>query len=206
MTGFDTTLFLSAFTTLFVIADPFGNLPVFLALTSKMDMRERKRAAWQATLTSLAVLSIFGIFGKPLLSLLHLSPQAVQASGGLLLLLVALQLLTGHEEDPGSPGSTNVALVPLGVPLLAGPGSIVAIMMNADVAVTTHGGVLALICALLLVHLIEWITMRFANPISRLLGEGGIIFLTRIAGMLLAAIATQLIIDAILAIVQPLIN
>ncbi|MCF2707372.1 MarC family protein [Arcanobacterium haemolyticum] len=202
MIGFDVTLFLSTFTTLFVIADPFGNLPVFLALTSRMTPGERKTAAWQATLTSLIVLTVFAVFGEYILGFLHLSNEAMQLSGGLLLLIVALQLLTGHESDPGTPGSANVALVPLGVPLLAGPGSIVAIMMSAREAGSVHGGVIAVAAAMLLVHLIEWMTMRFANPINRLLGEGGIIFLTRIAGMLLAAIATQLMINAVLALVN----
>jgi multiple antibiotic resistance protein len=201
VTGFDSVLFISTFTTLFVIADPFGNLPVFMALTATMTRSERKTAAWQATATSLGVLTVFALFGQWILSLLHLSEEAMQISGGLLLLLVALQLLTGHESSPGGPGSANVALVPLGVPLLAGPGSIVAVMMAAQEAVRAHGGIWAVALALIVVHVVEWITMRFANPISRLLGEGGIIFLTRISGMLLAAIATQLMINGILAIV-----
>lgn len=202
MIGFDVAFFLSTFTTLFVIADPFGNLPVFLALTSRMTPGERRVAAWQATLTSFTVLTIFGFFGKYILGLLHLSNEAMQLSGGLLLLLVSLQLLTGYEQDPGSPGSANVALVPLGVPLLAGPGSIVAIMMATQTSVNIKGGIISIIAALVILHLIEWLSMRFANPISKLLGEGGIVFLTRISGMLLAAIATQLMIDAVLTIIE----
>ncbi|AWE42147.1 MULTISPECIES: MarC family protein [unclassified Actinobaculum] len=201
MTGFDVTLFVSTFTTLFVIADPFGNLPVFIALTSRMTPRERRTAAWQATMTSFVVLSVFGLFGNYILDVLHLSVEAVQLSGGLLLLLVALQLLTGHEDDPGEPGSVNVALVPLGVPLLAGPGSIVAVMMAAQQSGKTSGGIWAVVVAMVLVHLVEWVTMYFGNPLHRLLGEGGTMFLVRISGMLLAAIATQLMIDAVLTIV-----
>lgn len=202
MIGIDGVLFASTFTTLFVIADPFGNLPVFLALTSRMTPGERKQAAWQATLTSLAVLTVFGVFGKYILGFLHISVEAMQLSGGLLLLLVALQLLSGSEQDPGSPGAANVALVPIGVPLLAGPGSIVAVMLSAQDAVA--GGtasIVAVILGVLLVHLIEYVTMRFANPIHKLLGEGGITFLTRISGMLLAAIATQLMVNAVLSII-----
>lgn len=201
MIAFDSVLFISTFTTLFVIADPFGNLPVFMALTATMTHGERKTASWQATATSLGVLTVFALFGQWILGMLHLSEEAMQISGGLLLLLVALQLLTGHESSPGGPGTANVALVPLGVPLMAGPGSIVAIMMSAQDATRAHGGILAVAAALLAVHLVEWIIMRFANPISKLLGEGGIIFLTRISGMLLAAIATQLMITGILNIV-----
>ncbi len=202
MTGFNITLFLSTFTTLLVIADPPGNLPIFLALTSRMTMRERRRAAWQAVFTSFGVLSFFGLFGEYVLGFLHLSNEAMQLSGGLLLLIVALQLLTGKEEDPGGPGSANVAMVPLGVPLMAGPGSIVAIMMAAREVSSTHGGLWSVVAAMVAVHFIEWLTMRFANPISRLLGEGGIIFLTKISGMLLAAIATQLMMNAVVTIVQ----
>lgn len=200
--SFDTTLFLSTLTTLFVIADPFGNLPIFLSLTSRMTAKERVHAGTVATFTSLAVLATFGFFGKWILGFLHLSSEAMQLSGGVLLLIVALQLLTGHEDDPGQPGSTNVALVPLGVPLMAGPGAIVAIMMAADTAGWELGSVLAVALATILVHIAEWVIMRFANPISRLLGEGGIIFLTRIAGMLLAAIAVQLMINAVITIVH----
>ena len=203
MIGLEVPLFVSTFMTLFVIADPFGNLPVFLALTSRMTPKERRTAAWQAAATSLAVLTIFGLFGQYILGFLHISVEAMQLSGGLLLLLVALQLLTGHEEDPGGPGSVNVALVPLGVPLLAGPGSIVAVMLSAQDAVRSGShGITSVVLAVLLVHIIEYITTRFANPIHRLLGEGGTIFLTKIAGMLLAAIATQLMINAVLAIIE----
>ena len=203
MIGLDGVLFASTFTTLFVIADPFGNMPVFLALTSRMTPHERRTAAWQATGTSLAVLTIFGLFGQYILGFLHISVQAMQLSGGLLLLLVALQLLTGREADPGGPGSVHVALVPLGVPLMAGPGSIVAVMIAAqDAANAGRNGIIAVVVAILLVHIIEYVTMRFANPIHRLIGEGGTMFLTKIAGMLLAAIATQLMINAVLAIIQ----
>lgn len=201
MTFFDTGLFIATFTTVLVIADPAGNLPVFIALTSRMTPRERATAAFQATLTSLAVLTIFGLFGRMLLDVLSISVQAMQISGGLLLLIVALQLLTGHEEDPGQPGTVNVALVPLGIPLMAGPGSIVAVMLAAGDAVKSGvGGIIAAIVAVLAVHLIEWLVFRFANPVHRMLGEAGTIFVTKISGMLLAAIAVQLIVNGVVEI------
>jgi len=126
VTAFDASLFFTTFTTVFVIADPAGNLPVFMSLTARMTPNERKRAAWQATLTSLVVLAVFAFFGQQILRLLGISVASMQISGGLLLLIVAMQLLSGREEDPGKPGATNVALVPLGIPLLAGPGAIAA--------------------------------------------------------------------------------
>ncbi|MFC2267226.1 MAG: MarC family protein [Peptidiphaga sp.] len=205
MTGSDGLFFLSTFTTVFVITDPPGNLPVFISLTSKMTPHERKRAAFQATMTSLGVMTAFGLFGHYILRVLGISVESMQISGGLLLAIVALQLLSGHEEDPGAPGSANVAMVPLGIPLMAGPGAIVAVMIAAREALGKGVvGILCVIAAVLLVHLIEWVTMRFANPLHRVLGEGGTIFLTKISGMLLAAIAIQLVINGITTLVRSL--
>ena len=205
MTGSDGLFFLSTFTTVFVITDPPGNLPVFISLTSKMTPHERKRAAFQATMTSLGVMAAFGLFGHYILRVLGISVESMQISGGLLLAIVALQLLSGHEEDPGAPGSANVAMVPLGIPLMAGPGAIVAVMIAAREALGKGVvGILCVIAAVLLVHLIEWVTMRFANPLHRVLGEGGTIFLTAISGMLLAAIAIQLVINGITTLVRSL--
>ncbi|ERH16821.1 membrane protein, MarC family [Actinobaculum sp. oral taxon 183 str. F0552] len=205
MTGSDGLFFLSTFTTVFVITDPPGNLPVFISLTSKMTPHERKRAAFQATMTSLGVMAAFGLFGHYILRVLGISVESMQISGGLLLAIVALQLLSGHEEDPGAPGSANVAMVPLGIPLMAGPGAIVAVMIAAREALGKGVvGILCVIAAVLLVHLIEWVTMRFANPLHRVLGEGGTIFLTKISGMLLAAIAIQLVINGITTLVRSL--
>ena len=205
MTGSDGLFFLSTFTTVFVITDPPGNLPVFISLTSKMTPHERKRAAYQATMTSLGVMTAFGLFGHYILRVLGISVESMQISGGLLLAIVALQLLSGHEEDPGAPGSANVAMVPLGIPLMAGPGAIVAVMIAAREALGKGVvGILCVIAAVLLVHLIEWVTMRFANPLHRVLGEGGTIFLTKISGMLLAAIAIQLVINGITTLVRSL--
>ena len=205
MTGSDGLFFLSTFTTVFVITDPPGNLPVFISLTSKMTPHERKRAAFQATMTSLGVMTAFGLFGHYILRVLGISVESMQISGGLLLAIVALQLLSGHEEDPGAPGSANVAMVPLVIPLMARPGAIVAVMIAAREALGKGVvGILCVIAAVLLVHLIEWVTMRFANPLHRVLGEGGTIFLTKISGMLLAAIAIQLVINGITTLVRSL--
>lgn len=203
MTFFDNVLFVSTFTTVLVIADPPGNLPIFISLTAKMTPRERNRAAWQATVTSLAVLTVFGLFGQFILDFLGITEHAMRISGGILLLIVALQLLTGHEEDPGAPGSSNVALVPLGIPLMAGPGAIVAVMFAAkEAGQAGFAGIVAVVSAVLAVHLIEWLCFRFANPIHTILGEGGTIFLTKISGMLLAAIATQLVILGVTGVVS----
>jgi len=198
----DWQLLVSVFVTLFVIMDPPGTVPIFLALTSSMTRVQRKRAALQAVLVAFAVIAVFAVFGKQVLDYMHVSIPALQASGGLLLLLVAMELLTGKMENPEpSPNKqVNVALVPLGTPLLAGPGAIVATMVavaNADGPAQwgSVGVALVAVCVCL------WLSMRFAGLIRRLLRESGTILVSRIAGLLLAAIAVQMIADAVLAFV-----
>lgn len=198
----DLTLFTTTFLTLFVIMDPPGTVPVFLALTSSMTAKKRKRAARQAVLVALGVIVSFLLFGQAILDFLGISVPALQASGGLLLLLVALDLLTGKVDDPEPSGKVNVALVPLGTPLLAGPGAIVASMLAVQGTDGSAVDWISILAAVLSVHVSLYLAMRFAGVIHRVLRDGGTLLVTRIAGLLLAAIATQLIADAVIAFVK----
>ncbi|HZN73067.1 MAG TPA: MarC family protein [Micromonosporaceae bacterium] len=193
-------LFGEVFVTLLVITDPPGTVPIFLALTGTMAARERRRAAWQAAALALGVIVVFAVAGQTILDYLHVDLPALQGAGGLLLVLVALELLTGRSDDPGRQHTSNVALVPLGTPLLAGPGAIVATMLFVQRA-DTAGDYLAIALAVLLVMAVVWLVLRFSGGIVRVLRPGGIEVLTRIAGLLLAAIAVQLIADSIAAFV-----
>jgi multiple antibiotic resistance protein len=196
----DATLFTSAFVTLFVIMDPIGTVPLFLSLTGSYAPDQVRRAARQAVLVSFLVISVFAFFGQRILAYLHVSLPALQCAGGLLLLLVALELLTGRGDNPMQHGDTNVALVPLGTPLLAGPGAIVATMVFSK-RVHDVGDFTAIALAVIAVHVCIWLALAFSIPILRLLGESGILLVTRIAGLLLSAIAVQLIADAVHAFV-----
>lgn len=190
------------FVTLLVIVDPPGMVPVFLALTGTMSTRARTKAGTQAVLLALGVIVGFAVAGQTLLDYLHVKLPALQGAGGLLLVLVALQLLTGKADDAEEQGGTsNVALVPIGTPLLAGPGAIVATMLfvrRADGA--AEYAVIGL--GILLVMFTVWLVLRFSGVIVKLLRPAGIEVLTRIAGLLLAAIAVQLIADAVAAFVK----
>ena len=197
MSFFDVTLFATAFATLTVIMDPIGTVPVFLGLTSRYAPLKQRRAAIQATSVSFGVIVTFAILGGQILH--HISVEALQLSGGVLLFLVAMELLMGTDSsspDTGDEG-VNVALVPLGTPLLAGPGSIVAVMVAVGQAGSNVGSWVAVLVAVVLAHVVMWLTMRFSLMLSRLLGPGGIMLLTKISGLLLAAIATQLIMEGI---------
>lgn len=200
----DVTLLATTFTTLFVVMDPVGTVPVFLALTGGYAREDQRKAAAQATLTSLAVILVFAVLGKYILRFLQISMEALQLSGGFLLFLVSMELLMGRDDGPaeGGAASSNVALVPLGTPLLAGPGAIVTVMVGVDQGGGHLAGWVAVAVAILLMHVVMYLTMRFAVAISGFLGESGITLLTRISGLLLAAIATQMMAQAGFAFVK----
>jgi multiple antibiotic resistance protein len=196
-------LFTEVFITLFVIMDPPGTVPIFLGLTSAMTRRQRIGAAREAIAVAFGVIVAFAVFGQRLLTYMHISLAALQASGGLLLLLVAMELLTGKMEEPQPSGNegVNVAMVPLGTPLLAGPGAIVATMVFVQRA---DGGIrewVAIALGVLAVHVCLYLAMRFAGVFHRVLGDSGTTLVTRIAGLLLAAIAVQLMADAVRAFI-----
>ncbi|GAA3739341.1 MarC family protein [Plantactinospora mayteni] len=186
--------------TLLVITDPPGMVPIFLALTGQMPARDRVRAAWQAVALALGVIVVFAVAGQTLLDYLHIDLPALQGAGGLLLILVALELLTGKADDPGQQNTSNIALVPLGTPLLAGPGAIVATMLFVQRAEGT-ADYLAIAVGIVAVMAAVWLILRFSGIVVRVLRPAGIEVLTRIAGLLLAAIAVQLIADSVAAFV-----
>ncbi len=196
----DTVLLVEVFVTLFVIMDPVGTVPVFLSLTGGRSEASARRAAWQAVTVSFVVITAFALFGQQILSYLHISLPALQCAGGLLLLLVALELLTDNEKEPTAAAGTNVALVPLGTPLLAGPGAIVATMLFVE-DVDDWAALAAVALGIVLVHASLWAAMRFSLPILKLIRESGVLLVTRIAGLLLSAIAVQLVADAVRAFI-----
>jgi multiple antibiotic resistance protein len=196
----DLTFGFQALVTLIVIMDPPGATPLFLSLVSDKTIREQRRLAWQAALTSFFVITIFALFGQWILDYLKISLPALKGAGGLLLLLVSLELLKGETKKKLEGSDSNVALVPLGTPLLAGPGAIVAIMLFVQEANTdgdTAPKALALTVAVLLVHILIGLTLMFSTKIVSVIKESGVDLLARIAGLLLAAIAVEMLISAI---------
>jgi multiple antibiotic resistance protein len=189
-------LFGETFVTLFVIMDPLGTVPIFLGLTASFSATERSRAARQAVLVAFGVIVAFAVFGQRILDYLHISLPALQAAGGLLLLLIALELLTGKGDEPTSTVGVNVAMVPLGTPLLAGPGAIVATMVFVQQA-ESWGDRAAIALGVVVVHVTLWLSMRFAGLVHKVLGDSGVLLVTRVAGLLLSAIAVQLVADAV---------
>jgi len=192
----NTRLSAEAFITLAVIMDPLGSVPIFLSLTAGRSTRTRRRMAWQAVVVAFFVIALFAVFGRQILSYLHITLPALRGAGGLLLVLVALELLTGKASDPSSVPDVNVALVPLGTPLLAGPGAIAATILFVEQADGTRD-LLAIGLAIVAVHAALWLALRFSVGVLKVVKEGGIQLITRIFGLLLTAIAVQFIADAV---------
>jgi multiple antibiotic resistance protein len=199
----DVKFFWEVFVTLLVITDPPGIVPVFIAMTAGRPAAERHKLAWQAAIVALGVIVAFAVFGRSILAYLGVELPSLQAAGGLLLLLVALELLTGRSAEPAEleRARANVAFVPLGTPLLAGPGAIVATMLFVQRIGSVGGGV-AFAAAIVAVVVVLWLAMRFCGVILKLLRGSGVELLTRIAGLLLSAIAVQLIVDAVRAMIR----
>lgn len=192
--AFDTTLLLQTFVTVLVIMDPLGNIPIFLSLTRDATRERQRKAAFQSVCVAAGVILAFALFGQQILHLLGISIQALQVAGGLLLVGVSLELLKpgGHSASDETAVTGNIAFVPLGTPLLAGPGAIAATilyMRRAD----TLGANLSVVVALLGALAVVYVVMRYSGIIGRLLRANGIDLMSRVMGLLLAAIAVQLV-------------
>jgi multiple antibiotic resistance protein len=192
------TFGLQAFVTLFVIMDPPGATPIFLSLVQNKPAAIRNRLAWQGAAVSFFVITLFALFGRLILNYLNISIPALQGAGGLLLLLVSLELLQGGKNENANQKDVNIALVPLGTPLLAGPGAIVATMLFVQKVDDLKSGV-ALILAVIGVHLVIGLSLMFSTKIVSLIKESGVMLVARIAGLLLAAIAFEMVINSIKA-------
>ena len=192
--------FAEAFTALVVIMDPLGSAPIFISLTAGHTPGARRRAALVAAGAAGGVVVVFALFGRLILDYLHVSVESLTIAGGLLLLLVALQMLRGEELAP--PETVNVALVPLATPLLAGPGAIAAVMVltrRYEDAPGMIGVVLGIVATVVVVAA----GLLLADRIARVLGPSVIQLLTRVLGLLLSAIAVQFIVDAVKIIAVP---
>jgi MarC family membrane protein len=186
--------FAEAFVTLAVIMDPLGSAPIFITLTAGRTDAERRRAALEAAGAAAGLIVVFALFGRLILDFLHVSVQSLEIAGGMLLLLVALQMLRGEEMTQRE--GANVALVPLATPLLAGPGAIAAVMVLTR-RYQAADGQLAILLAIAAVTVLIAAGLLLADRIGGWLGPAVIQLLTRVLGLLLSAIAVQFIVDAV---------
>jgi multiple antibiotic resistance protein len=184
------------FVTLFVITDPIGNAPIFVAITRHLTPRQRQRAAVRAVVAAGALILGFAVFGEIVLRYLHVSLGSLSIAGGLLLMLVALEMLRGMDYPEEGGRAQDVALVPIATPLLAGPGAIATVI----VLTRRHhdfGGKVSVLIGILAALAVVGLGMAVAERLSRVLPESLIQFLTRVFGLLLSAIAVQLVVNGV---------
>ena len=183
------------FVTLFVITDPIGNAPIFVAITRNLTPRERQRAAVRAVIAAGVLILGFAVFGEIVLRYLHVSLGSLSIAGGLLLMLVALEMLRGSDFPVGDSGE-DVALVPLATPLVAGPGAIATsiVLWRAHPGA---GGHLAVIAAIIAAVACVGVALIVAERVTRATSPAILNFLTRVFGLLLSAIAVQLVVDGV---------
>ena len=185
------------FVTLFVITDPIGNAPIFVSITRNLTPRQRQRAALRAVLAAGALILGFAVFGELILRYLHVSLGSLSIAGGLLLLLVSLEMLRGSDFPAGDADSPeDVALVPLATPLVAGPGAIATsiVLWRAHPSVDGH---IAVLVAIVLAVACVGIALILAERVTRATSPAILSFLTRVFGLLLSAIAVQLVVDGV---------
>ena len=186
----------TTFVTLTVIMDPVGAAPIFVACTSRLDAKARQRAALRAVIAAGALIIGFALFGGAVLDYLDVSVDSLSIAGGLLLLLVALEMLRGMDYPDEGAADEDVALVPIATPLLAGPGAIATVIVLSR---RHHelGGRAAVLVGILGALAVVGVAMLAADRLSRLLPESLVHFLTRVLGLLLSAIAVQLVVNGV---------
>jgi multiple antibiotic resistance protein len=195
---------LVSFGSVFSIVDPFTAVPVFMALVGTQPQADQRRIALRAALTCLVVLSVFGIAGSFIFHFFGITPYAFKIAGGILLFVMGFEMMraqrsdtrTTNEEAIEAETKEDVGLIPLGLPLLSGPGAIATVMMLVGKAKDVPER-LTVFGAVALVSFIAWLTLRSASFVSRVLGKTGMNVIGRVMGLILAAVAMQFVLSGL---------
>ncbi|GBE91473.1 MarC family protein [Nostoc cycadae] len=185
----DTSVFVQTFVAVFVLADAVGNVPIVLALTKGMTPEDRNKVIDKGSIVAISVLLLFAFAGQYILSYLEVSMASLQVAGGLLLLLIALQMLRGELDTPIQEAGRDVAITPLALPLLAGPGTLTTVMLLMSKSQSPHLGV---VLGIVVAMLVTWLILRLANQIDKFIGVEGTVIVTQLFGFLLAALAVEI--------------
>ena len=203
-------LFLSAFATFFVVIDPPGCAPVYASLTTGASAAQRRAMALRAVFVAALILFVFALFGEQLLGALHIQLDSFRIAGGIMLFVIAIEMVfekrTARREERAQkiidqqaddqPEVDDVSIFPMAMPMLAGPGSIASIML----LMSQNDGLessIVILSAMAIVLALTFFTLWAAGPIMRLLGDSAEAVITRLLGVLLAALAAQFIIDGL---------
>lgn len=197
----ETAFLITAFATLFVVIDPPGLVPLFIALTRGMEPQRRRAMAQRACLIAAVLLLIFGLAGEAILAFVGISMPAFRIAGGILLFLTALDMLferrTQRREGQQAEPDHDPSVFPLATPLIAGPGAIATMILLVGQAGPDWTATLWVMGLMLVMMAVTFAFLLASPPLERLLGRTGTIVITRLLGMLLAALSVQFVIDGV---------
>jgi multiple antibiotic resistance protein len=188
-----------ALSSIFFLVDPFAALPTFLAVTAGADAHRRRKMAWKASITALVVLSAFAVAGQYIFRMFGITLPAFEIAGGIILLLIGLDMLAA-KRSPTQESSVEAAeaalkedagIVPLGIPMLAGPGSITSVMVLVGQAQGEWLKMAAILASIFITAAICYLVLGNSDRVARAMGETGVRILVRIMGLLLVALAVQ---------------
>ena len=183
------TVLFKAFIAVFVIADALGNAPLFLVLTKGMELEQRNKVVDKASVVATAVLLAFAFAGQAILDYLNISIGSLEVAGGLLLLLIALQMLNGEIDTPIVEQERDVAITPLAFPLLAGPGTLTTVMLLMSQSPEAR---ISVVIGIVAAMVVTWFIVRQASRIDKFIGAEGAVIITQLLGFLLAALAVEI--------------
>jgi MarC family membrane protein len=206
--GFVRDYVLNAFITLFIVIDPIGVAPVFVGLTARSDTAHRERMAWRGVVLAACILYAFALGGSPLLAALGVSLPAFRIAGGVLLFLLAVDMIlvrsTGlrfatGEEQREAMDFEDISVFPLAIPLIAGPGALTSLVLLMGRAEGNPVRIAWLLGALAVVLAFSLVALLFAARLTALLGTTGTNVVARVLGIVLAALAVQYVLDGLIA-------
>lgn len=201
----DISFALRAFITFLTVTDPLGLVPVALVILANNSERERKQIILKAVLISAVIIFVFALFGKLLITNLGIGLYAFNIAGGVLLFLIALEMLFGKtpgtretaEEAAEAISKSDVSVFPLAIPMIAGPGTLATTILYSDAASNNLSNIIIVAAAIIFCLFIAWLAMTRSGVIIRLIGKTGVSVFSRILGILLAALAVQFILNGI---------
>lgn len=192
----DLALFISEFgkaaLALFIIVDPFGNIPIFVGLTENVQDAQKKKVYNTATIVGMILLLVFAFAGTGILTLFGLSIYSFEVAGGILLLIISIRILISGNIHENVESPESIGAVPIAIPLLVGPGAITTTIFN----IQQYDTIIAIL-AVLVVMTITWITLRYISKVYKFLGKTGSLIIARVMALLIAAIAVQYILTGV---------